>query len=506
MSRRSTFRDGILACSSVGLLAFAALIAGCDDGSSSSPLGATLLAETGVARGVIDPVDTAFESLSATNGDPDRPIDGPFAIRGRNIRYENGALVVDLSVANEGEAAYPEPVSLTFISLLPDTVTVRNPDNGETGVGASIVLEFENDDGLWTPGEESLPRPTAFEVDPGVAIAFVARIDVGSGEADLGSIGGIVWEDADGDGVLDPDEEALRGAVIELGAEGMRTRTTRTRSDGSYRFDGLAAGLYTVRKIPREGEIPTTPSPLSVVLPEFEGEVSSFLAANFGCRRDEPGSIAGTVFHDDNRNGVQDLGEPGLEGLPVGLIDSDGKKKGTKTGSRGRYAFSRLVPGVYTVVGPEIDGWISTTPRRVEVTVRPDRTVEVDFGLDRERVAAPGTGSAGYWSQQGRWPVDSIEVGGRTYTDEEARSWLGGGGDDVTVILFRQLVAAKLNVLIGNDDSCIEETIVRADRWLAAHPVGSGVSASSAFWKDAEPWKDRLDRYNNGQLCAPKRD
>ena len=38
---------------------------------------------------------------------------------------------------------------------------------------------------------------------------------------------------------------------------------------------------------------------------------------------------------------------------------------------------------------------------------------------------------------------------------------------DRTFTLFRALVSAKLNVLIGNDSSCIASTIAAADSWMA---------------------------------------
>jgi hypothetical protein len=72
--------------------------------------------------------------------------------------------------------------------------------------------------------------------------------------------------------------------------------------------------------------------------------------------------------------------------------------------------------------------------------------------------------------------------------------------------MFRSLVAAKLNVLIGNDSSCVATTIAQADGWMAAWgPVGSRVKASSLAWKLGEPLHRQLDDYNNGGLCAPAR-
>jgi hypothetical protein len=117
----------------------------------------------------------------------------------------------------------------------------------------------------------------------------------------------------------------------------------------------------------------------------------------------------------------------------------------------------------------------------------------------------PGCGSPGYWKNHPEaWPVDAITIGGIEYSKDEAITLMEGDGD-MTRILFMHLVAAKLNVLIGNKDSCVADTIGDADTWLSANPVGSGVNGSDEAWKTGEPLKDFLDAYNNGQLCAPKR-
>ncbi|MEW6073805.1 MAG: hypothetical protein AB1726_14595 [Planctomycetota bacterium] len=74
--------------------------------------------------------------------------------------------------------------------------------------------------------------------------------------------------------------------------------------------------------------------------------------------------------------------------------------------------------------------------------------------------------------------------------------------------MVRALVAAKLNVLIGNESDCIDATIAAADAWMALYPVGSGVSAGGANspWRVGGPLYEELDDYNNGYLCAPHRD
>jgi hypothetical protein len=105
------------------------------------------------------------------------------------------------------------------------------------------------------------------------------------------------------------------------------------------------------------------------------------------------------------------------------------------------------------------------------------------------------------------WPVDEIDIGGDSYTKEEAiASMKAPVKKDKTFTMFPALVAAKLNVMVGNDDSCIAGTIAAADAWMADNPLGSGVKGSSDAWKMGEPLYLKLDKYNNGYLCAPSRD
>ena len=124
-------------------------------------------------------------------------------------------------------------------------------------------------------------------------------------------------------------------------------------------------------------------------------------------------------------------------------------------------------------------------------------------------VCPPGVGTPGYWKNHPEaWPVEEITVGGVTYSKEEAIAFLKTPEKgDKTFTMFRALVAAKLNVAIGNPSGCISETITAADEWMAAFgPVGSGVSGDSDAWKTGEPFADTLDDYNNGLMCAPPRD
>jgi hypothetical protein len=133
------------------------------------------------------------------------------------------------------------------------------------------------------------------------------------------------------------------------------------------------------------------------------------------------------------------------------------------------------------------------------------------------QATAPGTGTPGYWKNHPEaWPVESITIGNQTYTKAEALALLTmavaepwpDNGSDVSLILFRALVAAKLNVLVGNESSCVDTTIAKADAWMvkyAPNGVPANVAASSRAWKEGEPLYKTLDDYNNGLLCAPSR-
>jgi SdrD B-like domain len=62
------------------------------------------------------------------------------------------------------------------------------------------------------------------------------------------------------------------------------------------------------------------------------------------------GSIADFVWEDYNRNGLQDVGEPGIPNVTVELKDNNGITVGTTTtNASGNYSFTNVVPGTYSV-------------------------------------------------------------------------------------------------------------------------------------------------------------
>ncbi len=236
------------------------------------------------------------------------------------------------------------------------------------------------------------------------------------------------------------------------------------------------------------------------------------------------GSICGTVFNDANSNGVFDGGDTPIEGAQVTVCQlCNGTDNTTMdTGPTGQFEFD-VPAGTYTVStliptgtqpSPVTSSPSNPSNRGISggggfstVTgVSPSNT-SVDFGFEPSAASNPGTGTPGYWKNHpDAWPVPSITVGGVTYTKAQAISWLTKVGKDRTTAMFASLVPAMLNVLIGNDPSCIQGTIDAGNQWMKTYgPVGSGVAGGSAAWAAGDPIHNTLDAYNNGLLCAPHR-
>src|SRR5438034_1211788 len=73
--------------------------------------------------------------------------------------------------------------------------------------------------------------------------------------------------------------------------------------------------------------------------------------------------------------------------------------------------------------------------------------------------------SQGYWKNNPRlWPVSSLTLGSQTYSKTELLNLLKNSTtSDASVILARQLIAAKLNIANGSDGTPVSSTTTDAD-------------------------------------------
>jgi uncharacterized delta-60 repeat protein len=118
--------------------------------------------------------------------------------------------------------------------------------------------------------------------------------------------------------------------------------------------------------------------------------------------------------------------------------------------------------------------------------------------------AAPCPNGQGYWKNNSSlWPVNMLALGNHSYTKQELLAILNNSTtSDASIIMARQLIAAKLNAANGAEVGSVEAVIMDADVLLAGYSgklalkVKPKSSAGQAFVNVA----DVLDAYNNGQF------
>jgi YVTN family beta-propeller protein len=176
------------------------------------------------------------------------------------------------------------------------------------------------------------------------------------------SIGDRVWNDLNNNGIQDPGEPGLPGVTVTLFESGnpVPVATTTTDADGIYTFDNLPPGTYEI--------VFTRPDGFTFS-PQNQGNDDALDSDPDSSGRTPPitlvsgqnittvdaglfqgATIGDFVWEDQNENGIQDPNEPGLNGVTVRLLDSNGNVLATtQTSNNGAYAFTNLVPGTYQV-------------------------------------------------------------------------------------------------------------------------------------------------------------
>lgn len=308
--------------------------------------------------------------------------------------------------------------------------------------------------------------------------------------------------------------------VIAAGSASAPSSVTDSNGNYSISFTLAFPDLYQVHLSNLPAGLTYVDPPSGVTNVFIPIDASPPVPANFvlsGCASTNPpptGEIGGWVWEDLSCNGVEDWEEPGLADVEVDLTDCDGLVlTNTWTDADGHYRFSGLTAGDYAlqfIAPPAYEfsptGHDSTADPVTGATVCfPLQAGETNLTWDAGlcRLEPPGARGQGYWKNHpGAWPVEQIEIGGVTYDKAEAilTMRLPTKGDK-WLNMFEKLVAAKLNVLVGNESDCIEDTILSADAWMEAYP--SPVRANSPAWKHVgSDLHSELNKYNNGHRCA----
>lgn len=306
-----------------------------------------------------------------------------------------------------------------------------------------------------------------------------ADVEVPVQPEDFGAIGNYVWLDEDGDGDQDAGEHGIPNVTVELWEDtdgddvyDTLVATTYTDAEGGYLFPGLPAGEYQVRVISSTLPDPDGGGPggLHQTFDEDDGtgpfasphttNVSlgsgvEHLTADFGYNWAPPadtnnpgpgvlGAIGDRVWYDTDGDGVQDVGELGIAGVPLTLYydsDSDGVVDAVwpvdtgngpgvaVTDANGFYIFDELPPGIYEVVangGLPVAGTVQTgDPDQYGVTC----TTSCDNRTTSPVVLGPGdvflNVDFGYQQQD-----ETFSIGNLVFFDANADGNYDANGQD----------------------------------------------------------------------------
>ncbi|MCA9130958.1 MAG: hypothetical protein KDB22_27930, partial [Planctomycetales bacterium] len=206
------------------------------------------------------------------------------------------------------------------------------------------------------------PEITRCARDTGIDVGLVPL-------ANTGTIANFVWNDLNGDGIQDANEPGLDQVTVLLYDQtGSHLLDTTTSSGGGqYSFSGLPEAIYVLEffrpagfdfTLENQGNDDAADSDANLLsgrtagVSVAAGMVEDTVDAGFvGLTNENIGSIGNLIWNDLNENGIQDLDEPGLDGVRVRLLDATGSLivNETITADSGQYRFSGLSAGDYVI-------------------------------------------------------------------------------------------------------------------------------------------------------------
>ncbi len=219
-----------------------------------------------------------------------------------------------------------------------------------------------------------------------------------------GVIGNQVWLETDANGYFDPaiQDVGQHGVTVQLLQNNTVVMTTTTGASGDYAFVHLPTGAYSVSVTDQFGVLSrfsTTTYPADQLSDNTNKRQAYQVGlatggfnptADFGylCRQ----AFGGRLWMDMDRDGVQDINEPGLVGIEVALL-MDGARfpslpelGRTRTDANGYYLFNNVSPGEYVVdvnhgyLGAVLHLFLTTPPEDQVVFVGACESVVEDRG------------------------------------------------------------------------------------------------------------------------------
>ncbi len=408
---------------------------------------------------LFSPRDVGQDDTIDSDVDPDTGQTSPFVVGGgRELRFDAGLTSIRVDgVAWEdfdGNGIHdPGEIGMAGVS-----VTLLDSDFTEIATTATDSQGAYRFVGL-SPGWYSLyflaPEDVAFSpADSGNDDSVDSDVDLATGRTELFalmlgksttshdagmfrlvSIGGVAWDDSNSLGIQNPLNPAVPNLTVRLlDHDLVPLATTTTEADGSYLFEDILYGEYSVEFVLPRGTVfalqdqggddsidsdvdpatgrtlPIAPRSGQDVFDVDAGIRGTFSSARAGDR----------VWNDLDGDGVQDPNETGVGGVSVELLDAGLATLATMlTDAGGRYEFSGLPPGWYSLRFSAPDGTTLGVMHRGE-----DDLFDSDVNRSTGRTAPfyLVTGQGDYSRDVALYPHKGVTLVGDTLPGSESGS------------------------------------------------------------------------------------
>ena len=190
-----------------------------------------------------------------------------YQVNDGNGGIDTAVVTLTLDVANQDPVANDDTVSLVPVSQ--QTIQVLDNDQTEPGETLTITATGGNPTGtiaingdgtaiLYTPAIEAAGTTDTFTymISDGNGGTAEATVTVDIEDFTSSFFAGMVFQDINDDGQHDEGERGIGGVTLilegtDIANESVRMET-RTALDGSYRFEGIAPGDYTITQVQPE--------------------------------------------------------------------------------------------------------------------------------------------------------------------------------------------------------------------------------------------------------------
>lgn len=232
-------------------------------------------------------------------------------------------------------------------------------------------------------------------------------------------VSGLVFADANDNGLYDAGEKGLRGTVVSLMREDGVADSAEVGADGAFRFAAVLPGTYYLRyELPENGVFSPRVEGGNQVVGEGSDGAGDWFEVGMGDVHTAPvcgglhlGVIDGMVFADSDGSGNMDGSEGHMAGLLLTLTPSrdDLSERVVMTGADGSFSFADLRPDAYTLTVQCPEGYV--------LSQLPDVTLPLSHGVNVQSVTVEvGMGSA--WTEQALGCVKPASYSGAAWLDE----------------------------------------------------------------------------------------